>query len=545
MNTAKIAAIKATQTNMERKRMRLSFVSSLKDCANKKDLYQGSRIHADIRDSGFLETDTYLGNMLVSMYIKCGEPVRAQQVFEELPARDAVSWNTLIAGYTQQGQGQEAQGCFQQMQSEGLTPDAITYACILKACGSTQDDDMGIKIHADIVSQGMLQKDVVLGTALVDMYAKCGLPQKAQRVLEELRVRDIVSWSALIAGYVQQEQGQEALSCFQRMRSEGLSPDAITYACILKACASTQDADMGIQIHHDIVSQGMLQNNVVLGTALVDMYAKCGLLQKAQKVLEELRVWDAVSWSALIAGYAQQEQGQKALGCFQRMQSEGLSPDAITYACILKACGSMQDADMGIKIHADIVSQGLLQKNVVLGNALVDMYAKCDALQTAQKVLEELPIRNVVSWSALIAGYAQQEQGQKALGCFQRMQSEGLSPDAITYACILKACGSTQDADMGRKIHADIVSQGLLKKDVVLGNALVDMFAKCGALQKAQKVLEELPVRDVDSWNALIAGYAEQGQGEEALSCFQRMQSERVSPNSVTYTFILKAMLTS
>ncbi|KAI5075890.1 hypothetical protein GOP47_0009966 [Adiantum capillus-veneris] len=114
------------------------------------------------------------------------------------------------------------------------------------------------------------------------------------------------------------------------------------------------------------------------------------------------------------------------------MRSEGLCPDEIAYVCILKACVSKQDANMGLKIHSDIVSLGLLQKNVVLDNALVDMYAKCGALQRAQKVLEEQPVRNVVPWSALIAGYAQQEQGQKSLGCFERMQSKGLSPDAIT-----------------------------------------------------------------------------------------------------------------
>ncbi|KAI5083629.1 hypothetical protein GOP47_0003372 [Adiantum capillus-veneris] len=526
---------------MERKRTSLSFVRSLKDCAKRKDLYQGSRIHADICDSGLLEKNAYLGNMLVTMYVKCGASVRAKEVFDELPLRDVISWNALIAGYTHQGQGQEALGCFQQMQSEGFSPDAITYTCILKACGSTLDIDIGTKIHDDIASQGLLQKHVVLGTTLVDMYAKCGALQKAQKVLEELPVRNVVSWNALIAGYAQQEQGQRALCCFQRMQSEGLSPDAITYACILKACGSTQDADMGIKIHNDIVSQGLLQKNVVLGNALIDMYAKCGALQKAQKVLEELFIRDVVSWNVLIAGYVQQGQGQEALGCFQRMQGEGLSPDAITYACILKACGSMQDADMGTKIHDDIVSQGLLQKKVMLGNALVDMYAKCGALQKAQKVLEELPVRNVVSWNALIVGYAQQEQGQKALGCFQQMQSEGLSPDAITYACILKACGSMQDVVTGIKIHADIVNEGMLRKFVVLGNALVDMYAKCGLIQKAQRVLEELCVRDVVSWNALIAGYAQQGQGKEALDCFQQMRSEGLYPNAITFACILKA----
>ncbi|KAI5081354.1 hypothetical protein GOP47_0004537, partial [Adiantum capillus-veneris] len=530
-----------TQTNVERNRMSFFFVNSLTNCAKKKDLYQGTRIHAHIRDSGLLEKNTYLGNIIISMYVKCGAFVRAQQVVDELLVPDVVSWNTLIAGYAQQGRGQEALGCFQRMRSEGISPNAITYACILKACGTMQNADMGQEIHDDIVTQGLLKQNVMLGNALVDMYAKCGVLQKAQKVLEELPVRNVVSWSALIAGYVQQGQGQEALCCFQQLQREGISPNAITYTCILKACGLMQDADMGKRIHNDIFSQGLLEKDVVLGNALVDMYAKCGVLQKAQKVLDELPVRDVVSWSALIVGYVQQGQGQEALSCYQRMQSEGISPNAITYASILKACGTTRDVDMGKKIHDDIVSQELLKKNVVLGTSLVDMYAKCGVLHKAQKVLQELPVRDVGSWNALITGYAQQGQGQKALDCFQRMRSEGISPDAITYACILKACGTTQGADMGKRIHEDVVSQGLLKENVVLGTALVDMYAKCGVLQKAQKVLEELPVLNVVSWNALIGGYTQQGQGQEALCCFQRMQSEGVSPDAITYAYILKA----
>ncbi|KAI5081355.1 hypothetical protein GOP47_0004538 [Adiantum capillus-veneris] len=526
---------------MEMKRVSVSLVSLLKDCAKKKDLYQGTRIHAYIRDSGLLGKNTHLGNTLVSMFIKCGALIRAQQVIDELLVRNVVSWNLLIAGYAQQGLGQEALGCFQRMRSEGASPDAITYSCALKACGTMQDAKMGRKIHDDIASQGLLKENVMLGNALIDMYAKCGVLEKAQKVLEELPVRNVVSWSALIAGYAQQGQGQEALSCFQQMQREGISPNAITYTCILKACGIMQNTDTGMRIHDDIFRQGLLKKDVLLGNALIDMYAKCGVLQKAQKVLEELPVRNIVSWNTLIAGYAQHGQGQQALDCFQRLRSTGALPNAITYACILKACGITRDADMGKIIHDDIVRQGLLKKSIVLGNALVDMYGKCGVLQKALKVLEELPVRNVVSWSALIAGYTQQGQGQEALGCFQQMRSEGIFPDAITYACILKACGITQDADMGKRIHDDIVRQRLLKKNVVLGTALVDMYAKCGVLQIAQKVLDELPVRDVVCWSALITGYAQQGQGQEALGCFQRMQREGISPNAITYTCVLKA----
>jgi pentatricopeptide repeat protein len=185
--------------------------------------------------------------------------------------------------------------------------------------------------------------------------------------------------------------------------------------------------------------------------------------------------------------------------------------------------------------------RGLIKRDVVLGNALVDMYAKCNALPEAQNVLEGLPIRNVVSWSALIVGYAQQDRGQEALDAFEKMQKEGFYPDAVTFVGILKACGNTWAIGKGEHIHEVIMSRKLLEKDTALGNALVDMYAKFGMLTKAKQVLEQLSLRDIVSWNALIAGYAQQGDGCAALACFHEMQSHGLTPDDVTFLSVLSA----
>ncbi|KAI5079086.1 hypothetical protein GOP47_0006757 [Adiantum capillus-veneris] len=525
----------------ELKATSFSFLTRLKACAQKKDLYQVSRIHTELRNGGLLQKDPYLGSALVNVYAKCSALVKAREVLNALPARDVITWNALIAGYAQHGRGKEALGCFHEMQREGLSPNASTYTCTLKACGLTQGLHIGERIHGEVASKGLLEKHVVLGNALVDMYVKCGALTKAQKVLNELSVRNVVSWNALIAGYAQHGCGKEALRCFHQMRREDLSPNAITYACTLKACGLTQDVHMGERIHDEISSQGLLLKHVVLGNALVDMYAKCGALMKAREVLDGLPIRDIITWNALMAGYAQHGCGKEVLGCFHQMPREGLSPDAITYACTLKACGLTQDVDMGERIHDEIASHGLLEKDIILGNALVDMYAKCGALPKAKKVLEELSVRNVVSWSSLISGYAQHGSGKEALCCFRQLRSEGLSPNAITYACTLKACALTQDLHMGERIHDEIASQGLLEKGVELGNALVDMYAKCGALTKAREVLEGLPVRDIITWNALIAGYAQYGCGKEALDCFHQMRREGLSPDAMPYACTLKA----
>eukprot|EP00250_Pteridium_aquilinum_P009322 c18595_g3_i1 orf=2-544(+) len=169
------------------------------------------------------------------------------------------------------------------------------------------------------------------------------------------------------------------------------------------------------------------------------------------------------------------------------------------------------------------------------------MYAKCGSLTEAQDVFDELPYRNVVSWTSLITGYVEHGHTEEALDCFERMQREGFSPDRVTFLSVLRACGSLGTVDKSQQIHAQILKCGLLERDVVVGTALVDTYGKCSLLAKAKEVFDMLRVHDVVSWNALITGYAYHGYGEEALDCFKQMQRQGVSPNRVTFASALKA----
>jgi pentatricopeptide repeat protein len=505
---------------------------------------KGEQIHDEILRRGLLEESTALGNALLDMYVKCGQLAKAREALEALHARNAISWSTLISGYAHQGHGFEALGLFERMQRERVSPDEIAYTCALKACSLVGALEKGKEIHDEVVKERLLEKSVVLGNSLVDMYAKCGMLAKAQQVLEELPVRDVVTWSTLIAGYARREEGQKALDCFERMQREGLRPNAVTLVCALNACAITGSIGRGEEIHEEIVARGLLERHVGLANALVDMYSKCGDLEKARRVLDELPARDVVTWNALIVGYAHRGQGQKALECFeQMMQREKLSPNEITFACVMKACANPESIDAGERIHKEIVDRGLLKQNLLVGTALVDMYCKCGMLGKARRIADGLRERDLVCWNALIAGYARQEdQGSEALACFERMQRESLSPDHFTFASVLKVCGNMRAAEMGRRMHEEIATRALLDESIVLGNALEDMYIKCGAFAEARYVLDHLPVRDIVSWNTLLLGYAQHEQGHEALNCFTRMEKEGLTmPNEVTFICVLKA----
>ncbi|KAI5081461.1 hypothetical protein GOP47_0004644 [Adiantum capillus-veneris] len=518
-----------------------AFVSLLKACTKLKDWERGSEVHAHIACTGRLKSDLHVGSALLDMYAKCGAIDKAQQVFDELPDRNVVTWTALLAGYAESGQSDGALKCFKLMQSEGLSPNAVTYVCVLKACGSKRDTTKGQDVHEEIERQGLLESNLFVGSALVNMYSKCGLLTKAQEVFDKLPARDVVSWTALISGYTENGYGEEALECFEQMQLRGFAPNAHTFACSLKACGSIGAVNKAMVIQAEVEKQGLLKKDFLLGSILVDIYSKNGLLEKAKQVFDNLPIRNKVTWTTLIMGYTEHERGKEALECFDQMQLEGIFPDAVTLIYSLKACGLTQAREKVQEIHLLIKRQGLLKKDLSVCNALIETYVKCGCLAMAQQVFKELPGRNVFSWNPLIMGFFEHGYHEEALQCFRLMKLDGIVPDTLTYVCTLKACSNMEDIDMCERIIAEAEERGVLERDLFVGSTLVDLYAKCGSLLKAQEVFDKVQVRDVVLWNALIAGYAEEGQGEEALSCFDQMQLEGVSPNAVTLLSSVKA----
>ena len=520
----------------------IAFLNLIKSCGKKKNLAKLRKMHADnIVNRNLFSKDVYIATALITAYAKCGAIEEARAVFEKLPVHDVVSWSALIGGYAQNKLAHKALECFKQMQDEGVSPNMVTYICVLKSCGISRSLEIGEEIACKIQEQGLFVKDIMIGNALVDMYTKCGALKKAQEVFDQLPMGNVVSWSTLIGGYTQNGLGHEALKYFRKMKAAGVSPNSVTYIFALKACGIVQSLDIGEDIDIEVRKQGFLQKDAMLGTALVDMYCKCGAFDKALKVFEQLPVRDVVSWNALISGYSQQGHGNEVLKWFEQMKCAGMCPDAVTYVCILKACSILGALDIGEDIDAEVRKKGLLHEHLELGNALVNMYSKCGALKRAREVFEQLPTLDVVSWNTLITGYAQNGHGDEVLRCFRQMQNAGTCPAAITYVCILKACSILGSLDIGEDIYADIRKQGVLEKEVIVGTALVDMYAKCGALSKAREVFEQIPERNVVAWSAMIAGYGHLGQANVIFGLYSRMRAEDVMPNLVTFTILLSA----
>ena len=465
-------------------------------CGKHKDIVKARKLHSHILENKLFLKNPCIHNAILGMYTKCGEIEEAQEVFEKLPIRNIVSWNTLISGYTLCSRNHEALDCFKRMiRDDGFTPNAVTFLCVLKACGSTGLLEAGQQIHQMVTAQrGLLRKNVKLGNALVDMYAKCGMIHKAQEVFHDLPVHDVISWNSLISGYAEHGLRDEALDCLMHMQHEGISPNGTTLVCLLKACHGSESLAMGEKIHSEAVKTGLLGKSVVLGNAIIDMYVKCNMLEKGKGVFEdELLERDTASWNTMINGYSRHGLDHEAVGLFLRMQEERLSPpNAITFVCVLKACGSIGALEMGEEIHSEVSKGGVIKRNIILGNALVDMYAKCGMLGHAQQVFDELPVRDTASWNALIAGYAQFGLSKMVFCLFMEMNVQNVVPDLITFLVLLNTCSHSGLVEEGQVMFDGMHDVYQLPPTVEHYACMVDLFSRAGYFEKAVLEIEKV-----------------------------------------------------
>eukprot|EP01018_Ginkgo_biloba_P038898 Gb_11523 [translate_table: standard] len=482
-----------------------TYASLLDACAAEKALVEGKQVHAHLFMSG-IRQNLYLGTKLVNMYVNCGSIVDARQVFDKMHKRNLFLWNTMMRGYATEGLFGETLELYNQIQLVGMKPNKFTFPFVLKACAGLSALEEGKEIHECIRRSGF-ESDVFVSSALVAMYAKCGSLACARQVFDKMTQRDVVSWNAMIAGYAQNGQFDDALKLSHEMKLAGIKPNTIT------------------------------QN------AMIGGYAQNGHVDEALKLFCQMQLTGAkpnlITWNAMIAGCAQNGQGNEALKLFYQMQQAGIKPDPVTIASVLPVFAHLKVLQQGKEFHNYIIRSGF-QPNVYVGNALVAMYAKCGSVGIARTVFDKMSQRDLVTWNAMIAGYAQNGYYDETLKIFLQMQLTGIKPDPFTIASFLPACSHISALQQGKEIHNFIVRSGF-DSSVFVGNALVDMYAKCGSLEDAQCLFDRLSQRTVVSWNAIIAGYGMHGHGKDALGLLHQMQQAGMKPNDVTFIAVLTA----
>ncbi|KAJ7516340.1 hypothetical protein O6H91_22G054600 [Diphasiastrum complanatum] len=367
----------------------LAYIDLLQECCRWKSLAEGKQVHDHILESGY-ESNIYIASTLVSMYAKCGSLKDARQVFDRMRKRDVVCWTAMIGSYAKCGQGPEALKLFQEMQSEHVKPNKFTYVALVNAISNIGSLEQGKQVHADILKAGC-ESNVFVANALIDMYAKCGSLVDARRVFDEMPKPDLIAWTALISIYSKQENAEEALTLFQKMRRQGVNPDGLTYVCILNACANMAAIEHGKEVHTDIRKAG-LESDLFVKNALVDMYVKCGSLSHAREVFDANLNRDVVSWTAMIAGYAMHGDATEAFRLFSQMQWDCIKPNALTYTNVLSACSHLGLVNRGQHYFDSMSQDHLFTPTVMHYSCMVDLLGRAGCLDEAEVFIMNMPI---------------------------------------------------------------------------------------------------------------------------------------------------------
>ncbi|GAV74508.1 PPR domain-containing protein/PPR_2 domain-containing protein/DYW_deaminase domain-containing protein [Cephalotus follicularis] len=483
-----------------------------------KNLKHATQIHTQIITNNYISFP-FLFNNLLNLYAKCGHINQTLLLFSTTQnhSKNIVTWTSLITRLSHFNKHLEALKIFNQMRCSGVYPNQFTFSAILPTCADSMVVVHGELMHCLIGKHGF-DTDVFVGSALIDMYAKCGDMCSAMQVFDEMPDRNLVSWNSMIVGFLQNKFYDMAVGYFRDvLREVSIRPDQVSFSSVLSACADTWGLEVGKQVHGVIVKHGLVTLAYVRNS-LMDMYFKCGMFDDAAILFQITRGRDVVAWNVMIMGCINNNYLEEACNYFWVMMREGISPDESSYSTALHASACLAALNQGTLIHNQIIRNGFLNYPVV-ASSLITMYTKSGSLGDAYRVFELIEYRNVVSWTAMIGAFQQHGCANQVIELFEKMLGEGIKPDYITFVSVISACSHGGRVEEGYAYFNSMEKLHGLRPGHEHYACMVDLLGRAGRLDEAKKFIEAMPIEaDSSVWGALLGactnyGNIEMGQG--------------------------------
>ncbi|KHN24542.1 Pentatricopeptide repeat-containing protein [Glycine soja] len=403
------------------------------------------------------------------MYLKCDRILDARKLFDRMPDRDVVVWSAMIAGFLLV---EEAKELFGEMRSGGVEPN-------------------------------------------------------------------LVSWNGMLAGFGNNGFYDEAVGMFRVMLVQGFWPDGSTVSCVLPAVGCLEDVVVGAQVHGYVIKQGLGSDKFVV-SAMLDMYGKCGCVKEMSRVFDEVEEMEigslnafltglsrngmvdtalevfnkfkdqkmelnVVTWTSIIASCSQNGKDLEALELFRDMQAYGVEPNAVTIPSLIPACGNISALMHGKEIHCFSLRRGIFD-DVYVGSALIDMYAKCGRIQLARRCFDKMSALNLVSWNAVMKGYAMHGKAKETMEMFHMMLQSGQKPDLVTFTCVLSACAQNGLTEEGWRYYNSMSEEHGIEPKMEHYACLVTLLSRVGKLEEAYSIIKEMPFEpDACVWGALLS----------------------------------------
>ncbi|KAK9012583.1 hypothetical protein V6N11_040628 [Hibiscus sabdariffa] len=442
-------------------------------CLNIRSLKQ---IHGFLITKGFNSNQSALRELIFKSAMEISGALNyAHQMFDRISEPDTFMWNTIIRGSAQSQNPSEAIFRYTQMEKCDVQPDSFTFPFILKACTKLRWRKMGFGIQGKALKMGFMENNFLRNT-LIYFHANCGDLSVASELFDDSAKKDVVPWSALTSGYARRGKLDVARRYFDEMPVK------------------------------DLISWNVM----------VTAYAKRGEMESARKLFNEAPKKDVVTWNAMIAGYVLSGECKKALEMFEEMKNKGERPDEVTMLSLLNACADLGDLQVGMKMHWSLSemmsSDGF---NVLLGNALIDMYAKCGSIERAVKVFLEMRKKDVSTWNSVIGGLAFHGHAEESINLFTEMRRSKVRPDEITFVGVLVACSHAGKVDEGRQ-YFELMRDGYnIEPNIRHCGCMVDMLGRAGLLDEAFKFIDSMVVEpNAIIWRTLLGACRIHGNAE-------------------------------
>ncbi|WZY98152.1 hypothetical protein YC2023_070481 [Brassica napus] len=415
---------------------------------------------------------------------------------------------------------------------------------LLQASGRRKDIHLGRKIHQLVSESARLSNDDVLCTRVITMYSMCGFPDDSRSVFDALRKKNLFQWNAVISSYSRNELHHDVLEMFIEMITEsGLLPDNFTFPCVVKACAGVSEVRVGLAVHGLVVKTRLVED-VFVSNALVSFYGTHGYVSEALKVFSVMPERNLVSWNSMIRVFSDNGLSEECFLFLGEMMEEddgAFTPDVATLATLLPVCAREREMGVGKGVHG-LAMKLSLDKEVVVNNALTDMYSKCGCLNDAKVIFKLNNNKNVVSWNTMVGGFSAVGDIDKTFDLLRQMLAGGgdLRADEVTILNALPVCVDESVLPNLKELHCYSLKQEFVHDELV-ANAFVASYAKCGSLSYAHRVFCSIRDKTVNSWNALIGGYAQTGDPRLSLDAYSQMKSSGLLPDVFTVCSLLSA----
>ncbi|XP_020578882.1 pentatricopeptide repeat-containing protein At5g59600 [Phalaenopsis equestris] len=385
---------------------------------------------------------------------------------------DLRRWIANISRSSRRNSHEETLLLFRQMQTEGFPPNRFILPTLLRSASNLSDSITGRSLHSSSI-RSSLTSDPFISSSLIDFYVKSGRHADARRAFDEAPIRDSVVWNSIISGYASRGLIEEGMLLFREMQSRGPKPDLFTW------------------------------------NSLISGYAQSGDEQNALKLFDSMRFSgieaDVVSWTSIISGLVRNFNYRKGFVFFRRMVAvAGVRPSSATISSLLPASANVMDLRRGKEIHGYAIVSGF-ERDLFVSSSLIDMYSKCGVISDADRVFDEMPVKNTVSFNSMIFAHANHGRCEKAIKLFYQMKIYGFLPDHLTFTAVLTACSHGGKVKLGKYLFRFMQENHQIVPRMEHYASMVDLLGRAGKLLEAHDLINEMPMEpDSFVWGAML-----------------------------------------